>query len=206
MPSIHVVIILKVFDIELFSKIAKTFRDNVRSEEGCIYYDITPSLTSSDSNPQWVIIGKFKSLEASQVHLKSSHHIAFADSLQSFASMELFKTGTDIFDEEVIPMKPSTHKSIRVVVGVSITSGNPEDFRQLSSRQIDASRKEAGVLQYTYCKYSGKEEYMFIEAYEDEDALSLHRKESHTKAYLNDVASFGNVSFFITTPIKHADW
>ena len=187
--SISIVVEIKSkSDDNIVKSILSDLAIHSKSEVGCKYYQST--LTQENT---FLLTEKWSNEEAVNIHNDSDHFKTLVPALvensdiKYLKKFKIYKEYDKIVSNDDLYVNQNT---IRLIVFVEVK--NEENFIQLANELAMISNTESGCLEYTFAKSLDNEnEYIFIEVWQDEDALSKHSGSDHCKRLLPllDIAS-----------------
>jgi quinol monooxygenase YgiN len=157
---------------------------------GCIYYDAMPV---DWRNGEWMLVAKWRSAAAMAAHDSSAHVKSLVPRLLKVAKIEAFARGADLIDtygpEQNLPhhrrnsrirSEPShmLHPH-HVTTVVAVDVNDVFTFKSLALKQISATRAAdhpKGVLSCTLFQQLGSNVFLWIEQYQDKDAVAAHHR------------------------------
>lgn len=116
--------------------------------------------------------------------LHSEHFKTLIPKINENATFQYIKSGVDTIGDLPIPSFPA-NPIILLVVTVNILEAddfkvNENKFKELATELALTSRKESGCYLYTFIKVDGSnDEYLFIELWENDAVISVHRYTTH---------------------------
>ena len=187
--SISIVVEIKSkSDDNVVKSILNDLAIHSKNEVGCKYYQST--LTQENT---FLLTEKWSNEEAVNIHNDSDHFKTLVPALvensdiKYLKKFKIYKEYDKIASDDDLYVNQNT---IRLIVFVEVK--NEDNFIELANELAMISNTESGCLEYTFAKSLDNEnEYIFIEVWQDEDALSLHSKSDHCKKLLPllDIAS-----------------
>jgi quinol monooxygenase YgiN len=144
-------------------------------------------------NGEWMLVAKWRSAAAMAVHDSSAHVKSLVPRLLKVAKIEAFARGEDLIHtygpqhdlphhrrNSRIHSEPSqTLHPRHVTTVVAVEVNDVFTFKSLALKQISATQAAdhpKGVLSYTLFQQLGSNVFLWVEQYDDEDAVAAHRR------------------------------
>ena len=186
--SISIVVEIKSkSDDNIVKSILNDLAVHSKNEVGCKYYQLT--LTQDT----FLLTEKWSNEESVNIHNDTEHFKTLVPKLvenSDIKYLKKFKIYKEYDKQASNDDLYVNQNTIRLIVFVEVL--NEDNFIALANELAIISNTESGCLEYTFAKSLDNEnEYIFIEVWQDEDALSKHSGSDHCKRLLPllDVAS-----------------
>ncbi len=109
--------------------------------------------------------------------------------------LKKFNCNEDRIDLEKFPLENELQStnSVRLVVTVEVTE--ELSFTKWAQKLVIESNKEDGCLEYNFCKsQSNPKEFVFIELWQDQNALDVHSSSNHCKSIIPELDRYSKVT------------
>jgi PTH1 family peptidyl-tRNA hydrolase len=79
----------------------------------------------------------------------------------------------------------------RVIARLLLNEASLASFKLCADKILVKSREENGNISYNlYQNFSRKSEFLFVEIYQDQEALDIHFNSEHLKLFLSEIKSY----------------